>query len=222
MCSSDLLTSEDVSAEAFPFLHVRRMDVGSSRAVVGRISFTGELGYEIVVPALHHRTRWFELREAGAGHGLRPIGDRALDSLRLEKGYGIWSREYRQDVTPGMAGLDRYVAFDKGPFIGREAALRERETGTDARLVLLEVDAADADASPDDGVWLGERLVGSVTSGGFGHHVGKSLALAYLETGLARPEQELTVAILGEERRARVLPEPPYDPSGSRLREPDP
>lgn len=212
------LASEDVSNEAFPFLSVRRMDVGSARAVVGRISFTGELGYEIVVPVGHHRTLWCELREAGAEHGLRPIGDRALDSLRLEKGYGIWSREYRQDVTPAMCGLDRYVAFDKGPFVGRGAALAERERGPDRRLVLLEVEAADADASMDDGVWLGDRLVGLVTSGAFGHHVGRSLALAYLETGVAEVAPELTVVVLGEERRGRILPEPPYDPAGIRLR----
>lgn len=212
------LASADVSNEALPFLHVRTMDVGSSRAVVGRISFTGELGYEIVVPVLHHRTLWRELREAGVEHGLRPIGDRALDSLRLEKGYGIWSREYRQDVSPGMCGLDRYVAFDKGPFVGREAALREREAGAARRLALLELEAGDADASMDDGVWVGERLVGHVTSGAFGHHVGKSLALAYLETSLAQPGRELTVTVLGESRRARVLPGAPYDPAGSRLR----
>ncbi len=214
----EVLAGGDVSAEALPFLHVRPMDVGSSRAVVGRISFTGELGFEIVVPTLHHRTLWYELREAGREHGLRPIGDRALDSLRLEKGYGIWSREYRQDVTPGMSGLDRYVAFDKGPFIGREAALREREEGVDRRLVLLEVDAVDADASPDDGVWADGRLAGLVTSGAFGHHVGRSLALAYLETSVAEPGRELTVTILGEDRPARVLPAPPYDPTGERLR----
>lgn len=214
------LTPEDVSNDAFGFLHVRWMDVGSSRALVGRISFTGELGYEIVVPAAFHRTLWTELREAGAPHGLRPIGDRALDSLRLEKGYGIWSREYRQDVTPGMSGLDRYVAFDKGPFIGREPALRERETGVARRLVLLEVDAADADASMDDGVFADGRLVGVVTSGGFGHHVGKSLALAYLDRAATQPSAELTVTVLGEERRARILPEAPYDPRGARLREP--
>jgi dimethylglycine dehydrogenase len=214
------LTPEDVSNDAFGFLHVRWMDVGSSRALVGRISFTGELGYEIVVPAAFHRTLWTELREAGAPHGLRPIGDRALDSLRLEKGYGIWSREYRQDVTPGMSGLDRYVAFDKGPFIGREPALRERETGVARRLVLLEVDAADADASMDDGVFADGRLVGVVTSGGFGHHVGKSLALAYLDRAAIQASAELTVTVLGEERRARILPEAPYDPRGARLREP--
>jgi dimethylglycine dehydrogenase len=213
------LVRDDVSSEAFPFLSVRRMDVGTTRAVVGRISLTGELGYEIVVPTDRHRNLWHELREAGAEQGLRPIGDRAVDSLRLEKGYGIWNAEFRQDMTPGMSGLDRFVAFDKEGFIGREAALREREEGARQRLVLLEVDAADADASMDDGIWLGGRRVGFVTSGAYGHHVRKSLALAYVDTDIVEAAPELTVYIVGEERAGRILPEPPYDPTGSRLRD---
>ncbi|MGE5461022.1 MAG: GcvT family protein [Solirubrobacterales bacterium] len=215
----EALSCEDVSNEAFPFLGVRRMDVGTSRAVVGRISLTGELGYEIAVPVAQHRTLLFELREAGDEHGLRPIGDRALDSLRLEKGYGVWSTEFRQDVTLGMSGLDRYAVFDGGPFVGRDAALREREVGVDRRLVLLEVDAKDADASLDDGIWLGDRRVGLVTSGAYGHHVGMSLALAYLDAAVIDAAPELTVSIVGEARNARVLREPPYDPAGSRLRD---
>jgi dimethylglycine dehydrogenase len=212
------LVDEDVSNAAFPFLAVRRMDVGASRAVVGRISLTGELGYEIVVPAERHQALWGELREAGAEHGLRPIGDRAVDSLRLEKGYGIWSAEFRQDGTPGASGLDRFVAFDKEGFIGRDAALREREEGSPRRLVLLEVDAADADASMDEGVWLDGRLVGVVTSGAFGHHVGKSLALAYVDRGVIAEAGDVVVYVVGDERTARILPEPPYDPAGARLR----
>jgi dimethylglycine dehydrogenase len=195
------------------------MRVGSSDAVVGRISLTGELGFEIVVPPEAHLALWHELRDAGASHGLRPIGDRAVDSLRLEKGYGIWSAEFRQDRTPGMSGLDRFVAFDKPDFIGREAALREREQGPPQRLVLLQIDAADADASMDDGIWIGERLVGVVTSGAYGHHVGMSLALAYVDTDVIEPSLELTVYVVGEPRQARILPEPPYDPKGDRLRE---
>jgi dimethylglycine dehydrogenase len=216
----DALSCEDVSNEVFPFLGVRRMDVGTSRAIVGRISLTGELGYEIVVPVGQHRTLLFELREAGDEFGLRPIGDRALDSLRLEKGYGIWSTEFRQDVTLAMSGLDRYAVFDKGPFVGREAALREREAGVDRKLVLLEVDAEDADASLDDGVWLGGRRVGLVTSGAYGHHVDMSLALAYLDTAVIDAAPELAVYIVGEARSGRILREPPYDPSRSRLRDP--
>jgi dimethylglycine dehydrogenase len=212
------LVDEDVSNAAFPFLAVRRMDVAASRAVVGRISLTGELGYEIVVPAERHQALWGELREAGAEHGLRPIGDRAVDSLRLEKGYGIWSAEFRQDGTPGASGLDRFVAFDKEGFIGRDAALREREEGSPRRLVLLEVDAADADASMDEGVWLDGRLVGVVTSGAFGHHVGKSLALAYVDRGVIAEAGDVVVYVVGDERTARILPEPPYDPAGARLR----
>jgi dimethylglycine dehydrogenase len=213
------LTPEDLSTEAFPFLSIGSIDVGTARAVVGRISLTGELGYEIVVPALRHRTLLNELREAGAGHGLRLVGDRAVDSLRLEKGYGIWSAEFRQDCTPGMSGLDRYVAFDKGEFVGWQAAARERTTGPDRRLVLLEVEAADADASTDEGIWIGERKVGFVTSGAYGHHVKKSLALAYLDRDVAEGVGEVTVYVVGDPRAARVLPEAPYDPAGARLRE---
>jgi dimethylglycine dehydrogenase len=212
------LSRDDVADEAFPFLSVRSLEVGSAGAVVGRISLTGELGYEIVVPASQHRALWAELREAGAAAGLRPIGDRAVDSLRLEKGYGIWSAEFRQENTPGEAGLDRFVAFEKGDFVGRDAALRERETGTARRLVLLAVEATDADAAQDDGVWAGDRLVGSVTSGAYGHHVGLSLALAYVDRAAIDAHDELTVFVVGESRSARVLPQIPYDPEGLRLR----
>jgi dimethylglycine dehydrogenase len=213
------LVHEDVSNEAFRFFAVRCMDVGTAQAVVGRISLTGELGYEIVVPTGRHRTLLHELREAGSDRGLRLIGDRALDSLRLEKGYGIWSAEFRQDVTPGMSGLDRRVAFDKGGFIGREAAMREREESARRRLVLLEVDAADADASTDEGVWLDGCRVGFVTSGAYGHHVQKSLALAYVDAEVIETSPELTVYVVGEERAGQILPEPPYDATGSRLRD---
>jgi dimethylglycine dehydrogenase len=213
------LAHDDLSNEAFPFMAVRPMDVGSTQAIVGRLSLTGELGYEIVVPTSVERTLFRELREAGAEHGLRPIGDRAIDSLRLEKGYGIWSAEFTQAYTPAMSGLDRWVAFDKEGFVGREAALREREEGPSRRLVLLEVDAADADASADEPVWLDGRLAGFVTSGAYGHHVGASLALAYVDADLVESTPALTVSVVGEPRSARILPEPPYDPKGDRLRD---
>jgi dimethylglycine dehydrogenase len=119
-----------------------------------------------------------------------------------------------------MSGLDRFVAFDKGPFIGREAARLERETGAAELLVLLEVDARDADASGDEGIWLEGRKVGSVTSGSYGHHVRKSLALAYVEREIADAKPELSVHVVGEKRTARILPEPPYDPNGRKLRDP--
>jgi dimethylglycine dehydrogenase len=212
------LVDEDVSNEAFPFLAVREMQVGSSPAVVGRISLTGEPGYEIVVETDRHLALWRELRDAGAASDLRLIGDRAVDSLRLEKGYGIWSAEFRQDYTPGMSGLDRFIDFDKD-FIGREGALREREEGAARRLVLLSVGAADADAAKDDGIWVGERLVGVVTSGAYGHHVNRSLALAYLDADVVETAPKLTVFVVGEPRHAEILPEVPYDPTGARLRE---
>jgi dimethylglycine dehydrogenase len=208
----------DLSAEAMPFLTAGLLDFDGADAVVARLSLTGELGYEVTVPTAHHRSLLSALRSAGDGDGLRLIGDRAIDSLRLEKAYGIWSAEFTQAYTPGMSGLDRFVAFDKGAFIGRDAALRERDRGPVQRLVLLEVDADGADASGDEPVWHDSARVGFVTSGAFGHHVGRSLALAYIDREVAERGPALSVHIVGEERPARILTEPPYDPSGSRMR----
>ncbi len=216
------LVHDDVSNDAFGFMHVRPMDVGSTRAFVGRLSLTGELGYEIVVPADRHRTLMHELREAGEPSGLRLIGDYAIDSLRLEKGYGIWNAEFTQAYTPAMSGLDRFIAWDKGEFVGRDAVRRERDEGSARRLVVLEVDATDAEAGADDGIWLDGRLVGFVTSGAYGHHVGMSLALAYVDREVIDANPELTVYVVGEARPCRILPEPPYDPTGSKIRETEP
>jgi dimethylglycine dehydrogenase len=209
------------AAVALPLFGITGMCIptaGGVTADVGRIGLTGELGYELVVPAGHHLALYEALLAAGEPHGLRLYGDLAFDVLRLERGYGIWAAEFRRDVTPAECGLDRFVAFDKGEFIGRGAALVERETGPARRLVLLQVDAADADAGSDDPVRLDGRLVGEVTSGAYGHHVAMSLALAYVERGVADARPELTVEVMGEPRPARILPEPPYDPSGERMR----
>ncbi len=213
------LARADIDNEALPFLGVRELDIGFSHAVVARVSLTGELGYEINVPASMQRALWTALLEAGTNFGLKPIGMRAQDSLRLEKGYGVWSLEFAQSYTPAMSGLDRFIAFDKGDFIGRAAALEERQRGPSQRLVLLSIDSADADVTGFEPVHAGERVVGFVTSGAYGHHVRQSLALAYIDTAVAgQTSAPLSVDVVGEPRAARLLREPPHDPRGLRLR----
>jgi dimethylglycine dehydrogenase len=212
------LTREDVADTALPFLGCRLMDVGFTQAIVARLSLTGELGYELNVPAAQQRALWEMLLEQGAPLGMRPIGMRAQDSLRLEKGYGVWSLEFAQSYTPAMSGLDRFIAFDKGDFIGREAALNERDRSPDQRLVLLAIDALDADATGFEPVWVGQRRVGFVTSGAYGHHVKQSLALAYVDQAIVDSSEPIEVHVVGERRPARILIEPPYDPRGLRLR----
>ena len=213
-----LARASTINDAALPFLSCKFMDVGSTQALVARISLTGECGYEITVPASEHRTLWSTLTRAGRGLGLRHIGLRALDSLRLEKGYGSWTTEFAQSYTPGMSGLDRFIAFDKGEFIGRTAALKEQEEGADQKLVLLEIDSIDADAVGFEPVWSDCRRVGFVTGGAYGHFVEKSLALAYVGTETLSSGAPLSVSIIGEKRAATVLPEPAYDPGGDRLR----
>jgi dimethylglycine dehydrogenase len=212
------LAHEDVSDAALPFLGFKRMDVGLTQAIVARLSLTGELGYEITVRAAEQRALWHALLREGADLGLTPIGMRAQDSLRLEKGYGVWSLEFAQSYTAAMAGLERFIAFDKGAFIGREAALRERESGPRQRLTLLGVDATNADVTGFEPVWADGQRVGFVTSGCYGHHVKMSLALAYLDRVVTDRPVPLEVHVLGELRPARILAEPPYDPQGLKLR----
>ncbi|MBV6638974.1 MAG: aminomethyltransferase family protein, partial [Mameliella sp.] len=149
--------------------------------------------------------------------GLREVGFNALLSLRLEKSFGIWSAEFTQGYTPGETGMDRWIDWDKD-FIGKEAALKERAAGVKRRVVTLEVDATDADASGYEPVWKDGRRVGFVTSGGYGHTLGKSYVLAMMDADAAAEGTELTVHVVGAERPARVIAPSPYDPAGNAMR----
>ena len=212
------LTSDDISSKALPFLGCKALDVGLHSTRVGRLSVVGELGYEINCSSVEHARLRKILLEAGKDLGVVEYGYNALLSMRLEKSFGIWSAEFRQGYTPGMTGMDRFIAFDKGDFVGREPALRERDEGAKTVLVTLEIDAADADASGYEPVWHGGRRVGYITSGGYGHTIGKSLALALVERIASIPGTELTVHVVGQERKARVIPASPYDPESKAMR----
>ena len=160
----------------------------------------------------------FKLKAGKTNVKFTAFGSHALLSLRMEKGFGIWAREYRPIYGPEEAQLKRFVRLDKGDFIGREAAMAERGEGGERRLVLFEVDARDADAFGDEPIWHGGKVVGWITSGGYGHTVGKSLALGYVPGGLAGQASGFEIEIIGERCGARILAAPPYDPSGSRMR----
>ncbi len=151
--------------------------------------------------------------------GAKEYGYNALLALRLEKSFGIWSAEFTQADTPRMTGMDRWIAWDKGEFVGRSAALAERDgPPPPRRLVTLEIDAVDADATGYEPVWRDGGKVGFVTSGGYGHTIGKSLAMAMIAPEAAAIGSELTVHIVGAERRARVISPSPYDPAGKAMR----
>jgi dimethylglycine dehydrogenase len=214
------VTASDVSPEAFKFLDIRHMDIGMVPALVGRITFTGELGYEIYTTPDFQTALFDTLMAAGEPYGIRLFGGRALNSLRLEKGFGAWASEYRPIYGPEEAGMSRFVKLDKGEFIGREGAEKERRDGPKRRLVTLAVDAANADASGDEPIWHGETVVGWVTSGGYGHTVAQSIALGYIDAGIvdAGHTENFAVEILGERRPARRLTEALVDPSGARMR----
>jgi dimethylglycine dehydrogenase len=202
-----------------PFMGCGTFDIGLVRAKVGRLSVAGELGYEIHCDAMEHIALRRALLEAGAESGIREYGFNALLSLRLEKSFGIWSREFTQGYTPGMTGMDRWIDWQKPDFTGREATMKERDGGGPAQvLVTLEVDADDADASGFEPVWQDGRRVGFVTSGGYGHTLGKSLAMAMVDRDCASEGTSLTTHIVGVERAAKVIAPSPYDPEGKAMR----
>jgi dimethylglycine dehydrogenase len=183
------------------------------------MSVTGEMGFEINVPAAYHRSMRETLLKAGADLGLKEAGFGATLSMRLEKSYGIWSREFTQGYTPQETLFDRFIDFDKPDFVGKQAAVAEKETqGAKRLLVTLEVDATDADASGYEPVWKDGKLIGYVTSGGYGYVVKKSIAMALIDREYAVPGVELTTHIVGDEKACRVIENSPYDPEGKVLR----
>ncbi len=138
--------------------------------------------------------------------------------MRLEKGYRGWGADINTEVTPLEAGLESFIAFDKGDFIGRDALLRQRRDGVRKRLVTLAVDALDADCWGNEAVWVGDRVAGITTSGGYAYWLDRSLAVAYVDAEVAGPGTSLEVEILGDRRPAVVLTEPPFDPENQRPR----
>jgi dimethylglycine dehydrogenase len=208
----------ELSPGAFRFLDARRVTVGLAPALLLRVSFAGELGWEIYVAPEHQLHVYERLLAAGRAHGLRHFGARALNSLRLEKGYGAWGREYSLDYRPGEAGLARFVRPEKGEFVGRAAAARDLAAPPGRRLSILEVAAGAVDPRGGEPVFHDGRCTGRVTSGGYGHWVGKSIALTYLPADVAAAAAGFGVEILGERYPARRMTEPHYDPNGERLR----
>ena len=210
------LTREDVSSDAFKFRDIRDTFVGGVPALCVRISFTGELGYEIYV-APQYQLKLFEaIEEVGEDLDLKWFGGRALMSMRLEKSWGAWTMDFRPDFTIMESGLDFFVDWDKD-FIGKKAALIEKMKGPTKKLSVIQIET-ETDVSGDEAVMHNGECVSYITSGGYGHSVQRSLAMTYLPVELIDSKTTLEVEILGEFHKASIVMEPLYDPSGSKMR----
>src|SRR5277367_5344456 len=188
----------DLSAAAFKLFDVRETAVGYARSILTRAGFTGELGYEIWTTPDYFASLYDDVREAGRELGLVHFGGRALSSLRLEKGYGSFNKDFRPDYTPGETGLDRFIDFKKAEFVGRDAALAERAAGPKRRFVVMEVETHDAEVIGYESIMHEGAAVGYVTSGAYGHCIDKSLAAGYVPSALAREGGSFEIDIFGE------------------------
>ena len=213
------LTDTDVCAASFKFMDFARMDIGMAPALVGRVSFTGDLGYEIWMRPEYQRNIYHALWLAGADLGIRNFGLRALNALRLEKNFGGWGREYRPIYSPYEAGLGRFVAVTKeAEFIGKAAAAADKAEGGTLCLRAFVVESKDADPIGDEPIWHDGAVVGWVTSGGYAHGSGCSVALGYVSRELAETDTGWEVELLGHRLPARMQRQPLFDANGSRMR----
>ena len=213
-------TDIDVSAEAFRFMDVKEIDIGMASCMVARVSYTGDLGYELWMTPDNQRYVMELLQKEGEEFGIRLFGLRALNALRLEKNYGSWATEYRPLYGPLEAGLSPFVALKKETdFIGKAAAIQEKEDGGKLRLRTFVVEANDADVIADEPIWFGEKAKGWVTSGGYAHNSGVSVAMGYVPKEIADEVQGWSVEILGERCSATLQLEPLFDPKGEIMRQ---
>ena len=215
-----LLTATSLATADYPFMTFRHLDIGMIPAWVGRMTYTGDLGYEIWVAPEHQRALFDLLWDAGRPFGMGLYGFRALMSMRMEKMFGTWFREYRPIYTPLEAKMDRSLKLDH-EFIGREAVEAEMAAGPKRSLVYLAIDPdpdEPADVIGDEPIWHDGHVVGWVTSGGYAHHTATSLGFGYVPAVLATAGAEFEVEIIGHRRPARLLTEPVLDPTGERMR----
>jgi dimethylglycine dehydrogenase len=212
------ISRDDVSAEGFKFRDVRRTFVGGVPAVLARLSFSGELGFEMYVAPEYQLKLYDAITDAGADLGLKFYGARALMSLRLEKNWGAWTLDYRPDFTAAESGMDAFINWDKD-FIGKSVALQHRQQGPQKRLVTMTIDTDDIDVCNDEAILKDGECVGYVTSGGYAHYVKKSVAMGYVPAALAFGGCKLEIEINGEMVSASVIDSPLYDPAGEKMRD---
>ncbi len=213
------LTKADLSHEGFRYMTARELSIGDVPAVAARVTYVGELGWELYCPAEYGAGLWDLLWQAGADHGLAACGYRAIDALRIEKGYRVWGSDITPEDGPDEAGLGFAVKIDKpGGFIGRDAVMAARERGLERRLACLVLSDPRAVTLGSEPVRVGGEVVGRVTTGGLGYAVGRSIALAYLPTAHAEVGTAVDIEVFGEWVPAEVAAEPLYDPKGERIR----
>lgn len=214
------LTDTSLATADFPFMRSKRISLGGVEAVALRVSFTGDLGWELHCRAEDQAQLYRALLQAGRDLDVGPVGSRALMSLRIEKGYGSWSREYGPEYWPHEVGLDRLCRLDKD-FLNKEPAIEVLARPKREELVLLHLDEeavrrSNADATGGEPIFRDGEGVGRVTSGAYGYSVGLSLALGFVKN--PRPGDRVDVMVLGRPHPATILAKPPFDADGKRLR----
>jgi glycine cleavage system aminomethyltransferase T/glycine/D-amino acid oxidase-like deaminating enzyme len=202
---------------AFPFMTAQEIAIGTVPCLALRVTYVGELGWELYCPAEFGLRLWDTIREAGHEHNVTPGGYKAVDSLRLEKGYRVWGADIGPEVDPYAAGLGFCVKLDKGEFVGRPALVEAREKPAPTRLACLVLDEPRAVVLGSEPVRIGDEVVGRVTSGGYGYAVKRSIAYAHIPTNVA-VDTPVEIDIFGTWIKGRVAKEPLYDPQGSRVR----
>ncbi|MGQ7844301.1 GcvT family protein [Granulosicoccus sp. 3-233] len=224
------LTDTDLSNEAFRWLTCQPLELAGIQVQALRVNYVGELGWELHVPAARQLALYDALMEAGSAHDMQDFGMYAMESMRLEKSYRAWKVDLDHEYSPLRSGLDRFVDLNKTSFIGKESLLQEAAAGLPdvfATFVLDKADVAGDDAERINAtdalygcpVHRGDELVGYITSGGFGHRIGQSLALGYIRPELAVPGTAVEINVLGHRRSATVVAESPYDPDNKALRD---
>jgi len=209
------LTDVPLDNASFPWLTGQVIEAGLATDVYAlRVNFVGALGWELHFPIEYAHGLFDAIFAAGAEYGIGMAGMRAMESLRMEKSYRMWGSDLTRDYTPFEAGLARFVRMEKGPFVGREALERQLAAGVPHEFVTLEVhDVTDADPLGNEPILdKAGKIVGRATSGYYGHVLGKSLAIAYVQPGIAPVGTQLEIEVLGERKRATVLVDSPYDP----------
>ena len=211
------VTRNDVSNHAFPYMTAQEIEIDGVPVWAQRISYAGELGWELYIPWNEGVVVWDALIGEGKSYGLSPIGYKALDTLRIEKGFLYWSGDITPDDNPYEAGLGFCVDLDKGDFIGREALIKIKEAGITSKLCAITLDA-NYGLFGGESVWVGDRLIDRIRSSSYGHTIGKDIGLVYLPLDLAQPGSQVEIEVFGQRIKAEVVSTPLVDPKGKHLR----